>query len=117
MNKKEIALISGILLIAIVVWAFTSLPKKNGNYASVKKEDKEILVLDLNKNQIVPIDEHNCLEVSEGKIRMLSADCPNQICVNKGFVETTMDSIVCLPNQVVVTIQSKGESQVDGITN
>lgn len=52
--------------------------------------------------------ELNAIEVSDGKIRMPTANCPDQICVLTGYISQPGETIVCLYNQVVVEIVSTG---------
>jgi hypothetical protein len=44
------------------------------------------------------------LVISDGKADMESADCPNQICVHHSAISHTGETIVCLPNRVVIEI-------------
>jgi hypothetical protein len=39
---------------------------------------------------------------------MDSASCKNQVCVDHGAISLKGDSIVCLPNRVVVEIKGEG---------
>ena len=43
------------------------------------------------------------------------ADCPDQICVSHRKISRDGESIICLPNQVVVTIQSSDSADIDGV--
>ena len=43
-------------------------------------------------------------EVKEGRIRFVSSDCPDKICVNTGFIGTPAQTAVCMPNRVSITI-------------
>ena len=49
---------------------------------------------------------------------MTFSDCRNQICVESGAISQTKDTIVCLPNKVVIEITGGkfGGSDVDIIT-
>ena len=47
---------------------------------------------------------------------MTYSDCRNQICVNDGSISQTNQSIVCLPNRVVIEITGK-EEKYDAISN
>ena len=44
------------------------------------------------------------LIISGGKADMESADCPNQICVHHSAISHTGETIVCLPNRVVIEV-------------
>lgn len=44
------------------------------------------------------------LVISDGRADMESADCPNQICVHHSAISHTGETIVCLPNRVVIEV-------------
>ena len=70
---------------------------------------------DLTEDQTVEIDDTNRLVIKDGEARMEWADCPDQICVDHRAVSRNGESIICLPNQVVVTVASSEESDVDAV--
>ncbi len=47
----------------------------------------------------------NTVTVEPGRIRISEADCPDQICVNQGWITGGITPVVCLPHQVVIQIQ------------
>ena len=63
----------------------------------------------------VEIGGTNRLVIEDGTARMEWADCPDQICVNHRPVSSGGESIICLPNKVVVSVVSSKESSLDGI--
>jgi len=54
------------------------------------------------------------VEVAGRKIRMLAANCPEQICVKQGWIEDPGASIVCLPGEIIIHID--GPAAVDAVT-
>ena len=54
----------------------------------------------------------NTVEVKDKEIRIKSSDCPEQICVNTGYISKPGPAIICLPHRVVIEIQT-----VDGQTD
>lgn len=55
------------------------------------------------------------VEVAPGKIRVKEADCPDQVCVHQGWIETGVVPIVCLPNALVIQIEDgSAEPEIDG---
>jgi hypothetical protein len=59
----------------------------------------------------------NTVSVEPGRIRVSHADCPDQICVEQGWVSDQALPIVCLPNTLVIQVQvSGGEAEIDGVT-
>lgn len=53
------------------------------------------------------------LEVKDGEISVVRAECPNRICIRTGSRSWSGDLIVCVPNKVIVRI---GANRVGGIT-
>ena len=46
------------------------------------------------------------LEVRDGRVRMVDSACPDKLCVKTGWISSPGESIVCLPNRVVIEIVS-----------
>ncbi|NLV91159.1 MAG: NusG domain II-containing protein [Firmicutes bacterium] len=59
---------------------------------------------------------YNLLAIEPGRIRVLEANCPNQIDVRQGWISDSTRSIVCVPNRLVVRIESSDNSLgIDGV--
>jgi len=61
------------------------------------------------------------IEIANGRVRMLPLDdelCPKGICSHTGWISSSHESIVCLPNRIMVTIAERSETgnDIDGIT-
>ncbi len=52
----------------------------------------------------------NLLVIEDGAARIEEASCPDGVCVHTGRIRRNGQSIVCLPNQVVVEIVSDTEN-------
>ncbi len=48
------------------------------------------------------------LEVKDGRIRLVNADCPDKLCEKTGFIGAPGQSIICVPKKITVSIS--GES-------
>ena len=69
-------------------------------------------------HQTIRLDEegrHNVVEIRDGRVRMLEANCPDQLCVRIGWVSQPPRQIVCLPHAILIAVVSQGESNVDHI--
>ena len=55
----------------------------------------------------------NTVEISENGVRVVSADCPDQICVAHGYLREDTGPIVCLPNRLVVRFA--GDTKETGV--
>lgn len=67
----------------------------------------------LTEDRTVRINDTNICEIKDGKVRMTEADCPDQICVHMIPIDRRGGSIVCLPNEVVLTITDADEGNRD----
>lgn len=48
----------------------------------------------------------NRIRVEQGRIRVVYADCPDNVCVDQGWINSTYAPIVCLPHKMTVEIKS-----------
>ncbi|MGD9570071.1 MAG: NusG domain II-containing protein [Sedimentibacter sp.] len=56
------------------------------------------------------------IEVKDGAVRMLEMDkeiCPEGICSNTGWIKKEYETIVCMPNGIIVNIKENNESNQD----
>ena len=61
-------------------------------------------------------DITNTLVIKGGVADMTSADCPDHLCVKQKAISKEGESIICLPNKVVVTVKSDTKSDIDSIS-
>ena len=47
----------------------------------------------------------NTVRVEHGRISVISADCPDKICVQRGWAEDSLLPIVCLPHRLVIQLE------------
>lgn len=68
-----------------------------GTYSVI--EDREIVIHRNNHENIVTI--------SGGTVKMASSDCRGQDCVRQHSISKTGETIVCLPNRIILEIKGK----------
>lgn len=91
-------------------------------YAAVYVDNKFVTELSLSEHFIYTFTfgqgNHRAqLEVDRGRIRMLPLDrqlCPRGICSHTGWISEPYESIVCLPNRIMVLFAG-GPPATDGI--
>ena len=52
----------------------------------------------------------NVVEAAPGRIRVASANCPDQVCVDQGWIADGTVPIVCLPHKLVIEIVGGGSA-------
>ena len=50
----------------------------------------------------------NTILVEPGRIRVSEANCPDQVCVNQGFISDGTVPVVCLPHKLMIEIVGGG---------
>lgn len=118
-KKKDWILIIMILLVALSAFIMHHALQQTGSGQVVVKINGAIEgTYDLNDDRKILInDGSNVLVIKNGKADMIEADCPDKLCVEQRTISKNNESIICLPNEVVVEIKSTIESQLDGMTN
>ena len=61
-----------------------------------------------------PNGGRNTVLVEPGRICIEEADCPDQVCVHRGWLTDSAAPIVCLPHRLV--IQVRGETDLDSVS-
>ena len=49
-------------------------------------------------------------EVKNGKIRMTEVSCPDKLCEKTGYIGSSGQSIICVPNKITVSVAGSDES-------
>ena len=107
-RRNDLFLLMGILLAVAVFALIYTLTRKEGAYAAVLKNGTEIARYSLSQEAEIPIIDGdkvtNLLVIRDGKASVAEAVCPDQICVEHRAVSKAGETIVCLPQKVVINI-------------
>ena len=57
----------------------------------------------------------NIVTIENGTAYMFEADCPDQLCMHQNAISKDKESIICLPNRVVVTVESEQKNTLDDV--
>ena len=118
-GKNDVIFISflAVFCIAVCVWVYKG-GAVEGSNIMITVDGKEYGTYSLFQEQIITIGEgetQNIIEIKGGKAYMKEASCPDQLCVDQNEISFDKESIICLPNKVVLTVTSDAESDVDGV--
>lgn len=109
MNKNDIRLIIIILLIAGVFLVFRFINKEEANIAHVYHGSELILIIDLNIDNEYVVNGDNgdvLIKVLDRKIKVENENSPYHLCSKQGFISNAGESIVCLPNKIIIELPS-----------
>ena len=125
MKKNDYYLIIGILLVTgIVVLTSNLISRNNSGSAAVavvtidgKEYNRYPLDRDVTERIELPDGAYNVISIHDGICEIQEASCRDQICVHHMNVQYDGQTIVCLPNKLVVTIENSDEDDIDGATH
>jgi hypothetical protein len=127
MKKGDIWLIA-ILLVGIswfMVQFFqsqTEAQQANGpTYAQITVDGKPYQTVELTEEtQDIEIRTkfgYNLVRVSNNGVQIIDADCPDDLCIKMGFKDRVGETIVCLPNRVMIEVigDHSGGGETDAV--
>ena len=73
----------------------------------------------LSDNTEVQINDTNTFVIENREVKMKESNCPDQICVHHKAISKNKETIVCLPNKVVIEITTGTgeEAEMDSVAN
>ncbi len=114
-SKNDLILIIFLVLASAVMLIGISLFSKKGATVVVSVDGKELTSFPLSEDTVYNISGYhggeNLLEIKDGKAHLTDASCPDKLCVNMGYISKTGQSIICLPNKVVIEIKGNTEEK------
>ena len=126
LTKGDKYLIVFIIIISIVSLFYV----KNAaldyrqKYVSIQVNGKEVKKIIFDKKVIgkkIPMNTefgYNLIEIGDGEVRVIDADCPDKLDVKQGFISKPGQVIVCLPNRLVIEIIGiDNEEDIDYISH
>ena len=107
MNKSDLKLVFVLLFVSIICVVLFKLIGKSGGSALVYHDGELIKTIDLSIDNKYVVSGDNgdvVIVVSGGKIKVDEENSPLHLCSKQGYISNTYESIVCLPNKIVINI-------------
>lgn len=123
-GKKDILLIAGILAVAVCSGLLLEgyrrgTTREPVTVVTVNGEEYGRYPLDQDREERIelPDGSYNIMVIEDGTVDVSDASCPDRICVNHKKISKRNESIICLPNQVVVQIENGEDAGLDAVVN
>ena len=124
MKKNDVIMIVVIVIIALTVFVGVNYYGEQNTkdaQAVITIDGKEYGSYPLSEDTTVKIEledgKFNLLVIEDGAASVEEASCPDKICVRHKPIDKTGETLVCLPNKVVVEIENGEAAEVDASTN
>jgi hypothetical protein len=118
-GKADVLLLGGILLVGCVLGLLLLLTQHSGTNVQVRVDGVVIATYPLRENrtyEIAGVDGGtNLLVIQNGEAWVEEASCPDGLCKSMGRISQNGQSVICLPNKVVVEILSDTEENDSGV--
>lgn len=116
-RKADIILAAFLIASGLAVSFFLSLGEEAGQMVYITADGKEYAYYPLSEDRTVTVTQKghiNKITIKGGKVSMVFSDCHNKDCIQRGEISKTSQSIICLPNKLVVEIRGSS-SEYDAV--
>lgn len=129
LKKRDFIILLVFLIICLIPFiifkvADRGMKERPYKYLSIQIKGKEIRQVRLTGNTEkieIPLEQNgkvkNRLVVDGEHVDMIEADCPDQLCVLHNPISEVGETIICLPNKVVLEIKGSEGPPPDGDVN
>ena len=116
---RKVDLGVGLFIIVLaLVFFLVSRQEETAAYANVYLDGALLQTVSLTEDAVFTLEEAPgvTLQVENCQIRFASSDCPDQLCVDAGYLASPGQYAVCLPHRLMVQIASSAAPSADRIT-
>ena len=110
LRRNDAIFIAALLAVVAIAGACLYFFRGEGDTVTVSVDGTVIATYPLNVDRVEDIhtdgDGHNRLIIRDGKAWVETASCPDGICAAHKPIHREGESIVCLPNKVVITVHT-----------
>lgn len=106
-KRNDIILITVLLVLSLTSLFALKKPENSGKFVVISVNNKQKGKYSLSENQTIDINElgQNRIVIKDGYCYVTKADCRDQICVNHEKISKSSQTIICLPNKVVIEVE------------
>lgn len=111
-----------VILLSLVCSILYIKNNKGGKIAKIYKDKKLLYTIDLSSVEkpyeikLGDDENYNIIQVNHNEISIIEASCRDKVCINTGKINNGTVPIVCLPNKVIIEINSNEEQKIDAAT-
>lgn len=117
MNKKrnDLILLLSIVLVAALVLVVFHFLKTDGATVTVTKNGEKYATYPLMQDAEIKLSGdqgHATLIIEDGQAYIKDASCSDKLCIKQGKINKNGETIICLPNKLVITVNSDDDPSV-----
>ncbi len=123
-RKADIVLLIILVACGLAATAAIAMSHSDGDTVVIQSDGKLYATFSLFENRTIdipapgskssgdknhPYTKYNTVVIQDGKVSVTEATCKNQVCVHHSDISLSGESIVCLPNKLLVRIEGGSE--------
>ena len=122
-TKNDIRLILALVAITLICGGAQLLFRSRGGEVVVAVNGETVATLPLDKDAELVLspgngfdaacDHTNTVNIRDGRVCVVAANCRDHICESQGWIEYDGESIICLPHRLVVSVSGGEASGMD----
>jgi len=117
----DLLLISSIILFSVfsILGVIQQRNQRPGGKKAVLIYQNQRLIEEVNleKDKAVFLKEGNMqIEINAQRVRVAKSVCPQHVCMHMGWIKYSGQTIVCVPNQVLIEIKSTEPAVIDAVS-
>lgn len=124
LKKGDLFLALALLMIAVIVFCFILFRgMEEATSITIEVDGRLYGKYSMKEDKIIKIKGHktndctNIVQVKDGVVFIREASCPDQYCVKHKPINRRGETIVCLPNKLIVTVDKGKDCELDAVTN
>lgn len=107
MKNKVFIIIIAVIFAAGVIGSALVLSAPSKSHIRIVSDGETVYTADLSLTEDITFNityqgHTNTVEIQNHRIHVSKADCPDQTCVNMGWLKSSSMPIVCLPHRLVI---------------
>lgn len=118
-RKADFILLAMLILIGIAGSVLLSFGDSGGDRVVITVRGEDYGTYPLSEDRTIEVTRDgrsNTVVIEDGTVRVTDATCKNHVCIDHAPIRSAGESIICLPNRVVVKIEGKG-GDLDAISS
>jgi hypothetical protein len=98
------------ILALLFLVPYLALHKESAGLKEVKifKDNKLVAEEGLDTDRIVKVGNMD-IEINNGRVHVKDSDCPKEVCKSFGWISSPGQSIICVPNKVIIEVSGRQE--------
>lgn len=112
-------LIGGLVVLTLLSFPVIKHFQHEGKVVVIEVDGKLVGNFSLEEDRFIPVDGKlgtTKVEIVGNGVRVLDSPCPHKLCVKSGTISKSGETLVCLPNGVVIRIEGGEKPSVDAVS-